>query len=76
MRRYTIVLVREDDVYTVTVPALPGCNTFGATRDEALEHAREAVSLYLQELAAQGEAIPDDVTPEVTAVEVEAVEAA
>ena len=70
MRRYTVVLVREEDAYTVTVPALPGCNTFGATRQEALEQARDAISLYLEELAARGEPIPADVTPEVTVVDV------
>ncbi len=32
----------------MTVPALPGCVTDGATIDEALEHARDAIALYLE----------------------------
>lgn len=50
MRRYTVVLTPEEDgrAYNVTVPALPGCFTWGATVDEALAMAREAVMLYLE----------------------------
>ena len=49
MRRYTVVLTREPDgsAYNVTVPALPGCFTWGATVEEALTMAREAIALYL-----------------------------
>lgn len=33
--------------YTVTVPALPGCITFGKTVDEAKAMAQEAITAYL-----------------------------
>lgn len=74
-RRYTVVLVAEpqDGGYSVMVPALPGCFTQGETRDEALANAREAIHLDLQGVQADGEAIPDDVSPEVATVEVETV---
>lgn len=50
MRRYTVVLTPEPDgsAYNVTVPALPGCFTWGNTVEEALEQAREAIALYLE----------------------------
>jgi len=36
--RYKILLRKEDDgTYTVIVPSLPGCLTFGHTVEEALE---------------------------------------
>lgn len=51
MRRYTVVLTPEPDgsAYNVTVPALPGCFTWGETVEEALAMAHDAVTLYLQE---------------------------
>ncbi len=51
MRRYTVVLTLESDgsAYNVTVPALPGCFTWGKTVEEALERAREAIALYLED---------------------------
>jgi len=61
MRRYTVIVAREDDSYIVDVPALPGCHTYGATYQEALASAREAIELYLEELRARGERIPEDV---------------
>lgn len=38
----------DEGGYTVVVPSLPGCITEGATKDEALRNAREAVELYLE----------------------------
>lgn len=42
MRTYTIILEadQEEGGYTVTVPALPGCITQGATVGQCLERAR------------------------------------
>ena len=42
------------------VPLLPGCVTFGATVDEAIEHARDAIRLYLEDAAAHDEEIPQE----------------
>ena len=58
---YRIHLYKEPDGrYTVVVPALPGCVTFGDDVDHAIEMAKEAISAYTDELKAQGESIPDD----------------
>ena len=46
--------------YTVTVPSLPGCITYGETIDHAIDMAREAIDLYIQELIERKEEIPDD----------------
>jgi antitoxin HicB len=72
MRRYTVVLTPdlEEGGYTVTVPALPGCITEGDTLDEAMENARDAIRLCLEDLEASGEPVPVDVAPELAAVEV------
>lgn len=61
MRTYSIVLDPDPGGgYTVTVPALPGCITEGDTVDECRAHAQEAIALYIEELAARGEAIPEE----------------
>jgi predicted RNase H-like HicB family nuclease len=54
------VLLREEPEggYTVTVPSLPGCVTYGATVGEAIAMGREAIELYLESLAAHDEPIP------------------
>ncbi len=45
---------------TVFVPALPGCITYGESVEQAIEMAKEAITLYVEELVARGEAVPDD----------------
>jgi antitoxin HicB len=50
----------EEGGYTVTVPVLPGCITQGDTLEEALENARDAVTLHLRGFAEDGEPVPHD----------------
>ena len=60
-RTYRILLTPEDEGgFSVSVPALPGCFTQGETIDEAIEMAKEAISLYIEVLEDEGELIPDD----------------
>ena len=73
MNRYSVLLTpdQEDGGYTVTVPVLPGCITEGDTLEEALANARDAIRLYLDDVRASGEPLPEErVPPELTAVEV------
>jgi predicted RNase H-like HicB family nuclease len=57
---YQITLVPEEEGgYTVLVPALPGCVSYGATVEEATANAREAIALHLANLAAHKEPIPE-----------------
>jgi predicted RNase H-like HicB family nuclease len=48
----------EDGMMVAEVPALPGCISQGATRDEALSNIREAIVGYLDSLKAHGDPIP------------------
>ena len=60
-RTYRILLTPEEEGgFSVSVPALPGCFTQGETIDEAIEMAKEAISLYVESLEAGGEPVPDD----------------
>ena len=58
---YKILLNKEEEGgYMVTVPALPGCIIQGDSIEEALSMTKEAIELYVEELAARGEIIPDN----------------
>ena len=62
MTRYTysVILIpdTESGGYVVEVPALPGCVTQGETLEEALAMAENAISMWIRDMAADGEAIP------------------
>ncbi len=52
---FTLILEKdEEEIYTVTVPALPGCVTQGKTKEEAIERAREAIEVTLEGFLASG----------------------
>ena len=51
---------QEEGGFSVTVPSLPGCYTQGESVEEAISMAKEAISLYVESLEAEGEAVPDD----------------
>ncbi len=58
---YKVFLQKEPEGgYTVTVPALQGCVTYGENIDHAMDMAREAIELYLESLDTHNEEIPSD----------------
>lgn len=60
-RTYRIVLNPEaEGGYTAVVPALAGCITWGKDIQEAKKIAKEAIELYIEDLVASGEPVPDD----------------
>jgi predicted RNase H-like HicB family nuclease len=61
MYTYKIHLYKEPEGgFTVSVPVLPGCISYGEDVDEAIAMAKEAIELYIEELQERGESIPDD----------------
>ena len=60
--QYPVTLIETEEGIAVSCPALPGCHSQGATREEALANIREAIALWLEvaeedtarELAAEG----------------------
>lgn len=74
-RRYKIHLEPEPEGgYTVTVPSLRGCVTWGRDRSHALAMAQEAIEGFLEALAKACDPIPEPdlsaTAPLDTAVEV------
>ncbi|MDA8187307.1 MAG: type II toxin-antitoxin system HicB family antitoxin [Dehalococcoidales bacterium] len=74
-RTYSLILFRDPDdgTYTVKVPALPGLTTQGASLEEAIAMAKDAITLYVEDLIANGEPVPEEAeSPEVIRVRVAA----
>ncbi|HEV3137764.1 MAG TPA: type II toxin-antitoxin system HicB family antitoxin [Pirellulales bacterium] len=68
--RYTVVLEQETDGgYVACVPTLPGCNSQGDTRAEALGNIREAIELYLEDCRDAGDPIPSEAGKEFIEIE-------
>ena len=44
----------EDGVWVVNCPAIPGCVSQGATKDEALDNVRDAIRACLEVRAERG----------------------
>ena len=58
---YRVLLRKEPEGgYTVIVPSLPGCVTYGEDVEDAIKMAKEAIELYIESLRAHGEEIPDE----------------
>ena len=58
---YRINLRKEPEGgYTVLVPALPGCVTYGKTVEEAIEMARDAITGYVESLIEDGGCSTDE----------------
>ena len=61
VRSYRIFLREEPEGgYTVSVPTLPGCISYGENIAEAIVMAREAIELYIESLLAHGEEVPNE----------------
>ncbi len=59
-RTYTLSIEKHPDGYLAYFPALPGCNTWGKTYEDAIKYAEEALALYLETLMAHGDDIPEE----------------
>jgi predicted RNase H-like HicB family nuclease len=63
---FRVELVEEDDGrWSAGVPVLPGCATWGYTREEALHNIHDAVEAYIRDMQNAGEDIPKDAPTQV-----------
>lgn len=71
MRHYQVLLEWDPDenVWVTYVPALNHLSTYGETREEALDHTREAIQGYLE--AAEHEGIPIPVDHQIELVDLD-----
>ena len=57
-----IALDPRDEIYVARVPELENCHTHGATPEEALGNAREAIELWLETAEKRRKPIPDPIS--------------
>ena len=57
---YSLTIERHEGGYLAYFPALPGCNTWGKTYEDAVKYAEEALAGYLNALVAHGDDIPEE----------------
>ncbi|MEY4519787.1 MAG: hypothetical protein RLZZ499_2387 [Cyanobacteriota bacterium] len=43
-----VIVWQEEDIWCASVPALPGCHTWGESYDELMEMTKEAVEGWLE----------------------------
>ena len=61
--KYAVVLRQDEEGnWLASVPAFPGCHTWGETYEDAVRYAQEALIGYLDALAAHGDDIPEEKT--------------
>lgn len=59
--KYSVIYTPEPEGgFTVTVPSLPGCVTYGKDLNEAKKMAEDAINLYLESLQKHNEPIPQE----------------
>lgn len=58
MKAYYAGLIPDEGKYSVLFPDVPGCQTWGATPEEAFTRAVEALAGHLEALADDGDPIP------------------
>jgi predicted RNase H-like HicB family nuclease len=62
--RYAVVLGKDaEGNWLASVPAFPGCHTWGSSREEALANAQEAVQGCIESLLASGDPLPTEAEP-------------
>jgi len=60
MTRQVIVYTDEDGAWCATCPSLPGCNSQGESREDALENIKEAIKGYIEALEEDGLPVPHE----------------
>lgn len=54
-----VTLTEEaDGRWSVSVSALPGCSSWGYSRQEALDNIKDAAGIYIADMLANGESLP------------------
>lgn len=60
MDRYEIIIYwsEDDQAFVADVPELPGCLAHGASHEEALDNAKEAMALWVETARQDGQPVP------------------
>ncbi len=53
-----VSLKEEDGRWSATIPALPGCSSWGYSSQEALDNIKDAAEIYIEDMIDAGEDLP------------------
>ncbi len=61
MTKYEVIIYwsAEDDAFIAEVPQLAGCAAHGASQEEALRNAQDAITLWIETAQEFGDSIPE-----------------
>ena len=61
MDHYEIIIYwsAQDQAFIADVPELPGCMAHGASHEEALSNAKQAMTLWLEVAQDEGQPVPN-----------------
>jgi predicted RNase H-like HicB family nuclease len=48
----------EDGRWSASIPALPGCSSWGYSPQEALENIKDAAEIYIEDMIDAGDGLP------------------
>ena len=68
MTRVVLLSQDEDGIWIAEVPSLPGCNSQGDTRDEAIANIQNAIAGYIEVLQDAGQPVPGETHEVVTLI--------
>jgi predicted RNase H-like HicB family nuclease len=57
---YRVVLIESDEGFAVSCPALRGCHSQGATREQALENIKTAIREWLEAEEPEHQSLPNN----------------
>ena len=69
--KYTVIIEKgRESGYVAYCPALKGCVSQGADKEETVSNIKEAIELYVEALAEDGLPVPTEVGRETVDVEI------
>lgn len=48
----------EDGRWSALIPALPGCSSWGYSKQEVLDNIKDAAEIYIEDMIDAGESLP------------------
>ena len=70
-RKYTVIVEQgRESGYVACAPALKGCVSQGATREDAMKNIKEAMKAYVEALLEDGLPVPTEVGKDSVELEV------
>ena len=69
--KYTVIIEKgRESSYVAYCPALKGCVSQGADKEETMSNIKEAIEVYIEALVEDGLSVPNEVGRETVEIEI------